>query len=648
MPLRQPLPPPLIHDIAEYGRFMGIADEDKHLIWIAAEGLCAPLPAGWRLYDDVIHDTTYYYHSASQTSQWEHPLDSYYRDLYKYASSNSTQTSPAIPAEVMEMAAYLGIDATTEQFALYIARLAVQAPLTDGWMQMNDDHGEVYYIDQASGERRNTHPLDHYFWQLLADERKAAREDPQPPVQWMEFFQQDGTVYYVHLLTGITQFNFPQLTDIGSAPLSSRRFIHRTSTPTPHPRAYSPTPRRAKQHHQQYQHEQQQAERYQRHTDQFELPSYPASHSPTSLTPLTPLSVLADNHATPVTIQSEKPQRGDSLNSVDGQRKRVAMVMSDELLREDLDSTPKRIVHRLTNRPIRTTSGPSPMFLDLMAKRRDSLQTLSPLPSGYRVHEEKEEEEVFDAKTRSLAERRASAALMLMQANRPDSRASTRSNASRRSTPDELHRGEPPSPSTHRHCVHEFATRTPTPTSTHMPAPHYAKENAEDEDGMLVFDAWFFEGGARGKRRDVLVEFDTFTGRGRISIDGRLLDSNEPLRSQSGRELQAWDLFVGAKISLLGRQVTLQRASQTTAKWIEIKAKRFERFLELLKGELSKYETVKMSFDNRHIPTAPGSTNLRHLLTQILEVSQRFDDLQIGASEEVARARDRLRYELKV
>merc|ERR1712228_596960 len=52
------------------------------LMWIAEEGLKAPLPSEWKpcKTDD---DDIYYFNFDSGESRWEHPCDEYYKKLYK-------------------------------------------------------------------------------------------------------------------------------------------------------------------------------------------------------------------------------------------------------------------------------------------------------------------------------------------------------------------------------------------------------------------------------------------------------------------------------------------------------------------------------------------------------------------------------------
>ena len=76
---------PTQEEIDEYAEFIGMDlqnERDKELMWIAEEGLKAPLPSEWKpcKTDD---DDIYYFNFDSGESRWEHPCDEYYKKLYK-------------------------------------------------------------------------------------------------------------------------------------------------------------------------------------------------------------------------------------------------------------------------------------------------------------------------------------------------------------------------------------------------------------------------------------------------------------------------------------------------------------------------------------------------------------------------------------
>jgi broad specificity phosphatase PhoE len=57
-------------------------DTDQDLLWIAREGLKAPLPDDWKPCKTPDTDEIYYFNFSTGDSAWDHPCDEYYRKLY--------------------------------------------------------------------------------------------------------------------------------------------------------------------------------------------------------------------------------------------------------------------------------------------------------------------------------------------------------------------------------------------------------------------------------------------------------------------------------------------------------------------------------------------------------------------------------------
>ncbi|KAH8608781.1 WW domain [Trypanosoma vivax] len=74
---------PTQDEIAEYAEWMGMKlPEDNEFLYIAREGLKAPLPQYWRpcrTNDDEI----YYFNFKTGESTWSHPMDDYYREKFR-------------------------------------------------------------------------------------------------------------------------------------------------------------------------------------------------------------------------------------------------------------------------------------------------------------------------------------------------------------------------------------------------------------------------------------------------------------------------------------------------------------------------------------------------------------------------------------
>ena len=78
------VPPPSKEQIEEYAKHLGMdVENDSDLLWIAEEGLKDPLPAGWVEYEDEKGQLYYAYGKEKNArTQWEHPNDDLWRNIY--------------------------------------------------------------------------------------------------------------------------------------------------------------------------------------------------------------------------------------------------------------------------------------------------------------------------------------------------------------------------------------------------------------------------------------------------------------------------------------------------------------------------------------------------------------------------------------
>ncbi|KAM9317885.1 uncharacterized protein cep164 isoform 2-T3 [Pholidichthys leucotaenia] len=68
-------------EIQEYAREIGIdPDNELELMWLAREGIVAPLPPEWKPCQDVTGEI-YYFNFSTGQSMWNHPCDEHYRHL---------------------------------------------------------------------------------------------------------------------------------------------------------------------------------------------------------------------------------------------------------------------------------------------------------------------------------------------------------------------------------------------------------------------------------------------------------------------------------------------------------------------------------------------------------------------------------------
>ena len=199
---------PTAMEIAEFARYLGMDPvEDAALLWIAEEALCSPLPENWE--EAVRRDgTPYYYNKKENKSTNKHPLEDFYRSLYKEMKDIQANQEEAAgiadssaaggeggagaaaggaivpsgakeagvrrfvtPNEVRDMSTYLGVDPLSEFSLLHIARAAVLAPLPSNWLEFEDEDGNPYYYDRNTLRVTYRHPADEKYFKQVADER---------------------------------------------------------------------------------------------------------------------------------------------------------------------------------------------------------------------------------------------------------------------------------------------------------------------------------------------------------------------------------------------------------------------------------------------------------------------------------------------
>jgi centrosomal protein CEP164 len=73
---------PAEKEILEYADWLGMKTyEYDEMMWIAKEGLKAPLPKHWRPCKTDSGDI-YYFNFETGDSLWDHPMDEHYKDLF--------------------------------------------------------------------------------------------------------------------------------------------------------------------------------------------------------------------------------------------------------------------------------------------------------------------------------------------------------------------------------------------------------------------------------------------------------------------------------------------------------------------------------------------------------------------------------------
>lgn len=82
-------------EIVEYGKWLGMKlPDDNPFLWIAKEGLKAPLPENWKGCQSDKGEL-YYFNFKTGQSIWDHPMDDHFKDLFKNEKDNPTPRSIA-------------------------------------------------------------------------------------------------------------------------------------------------------------------------------------------------------------------------------------------------------------------------------------------------------------------------------------------------------------------------------------------------------------------------------------------------------------------------------------------------------------------------------------------------------------------------
>ena len=85
---------PTEEEIAEYAKWLGMdLDADKHLFWVAREGLKAPLPPEWKPCQSP-EGELYYFNFQSGESVWDHPCDDHYRGMFQVEKKKNPKPAP--------------------------------------------------------------------------------------------------------------------------------------------------------------------------------------------------------------------------------------------------------------------------------------------------------------------------------------------------------------------------------------------------------------------------------------------------------------------------------------------------------------------------------------------------------------------------
>eukprot|EP00897_Mesotaenium_endlicherianum_P006287 jgi/Mesen1/5687/ME000288S04902 len=91
---------PTQEDILEYAKWLGMElPAETELLWIAREGLKAPLPDNWKPCR-TDEDEIYYFNFSTGQSVWDHPCDDYYKYARPLPARPLTHPSVRLPRDI--------------------------------------------------------------------------------------------------------------------------------------------------------------------------------------------------------------------------------------------------------------------------------------------------------------------------------------------------------------------------------------------------------------------------------------------------------------------------------------------------------------------------------------------------------------------
>ncbi|XP_013173081.1 PREDICTED: centrosomal protein of 164 kDa isoform X1 [Papilio xuthus] len=142
---------PSADEISEYAQQLGIDPEsESHLLPLAREGLMQALPPPWKAYFDEKLQTHYYYNEDTKNTQWEHPLDTVYRELVKKARDASMHDDTC--ASVQELP-------TSEDNTKNLERVETKVESDDDDLSTDSENHPSDVKDAVNAAQRRLTPL---------------------------------------------------------------------------------------------------------------------------------------------------------------------------------------------------------------------------------------------------------------------------------------------------------------------------------------------------------------------------------------------------------------------------------------------------------------------------------------------------------
>uniref|UniRef100_A0A1I8GQP5 WW domain-containing protein n=1 Tax=Macrostomum lignano TaxID=282301 RepID=A0A1I8GQP5_9PLAT len=170
---------PTPEELAEYARSIGInVEEEPELMFLAREGLVAPLPPDWRPIQDrsAEDEAVYYFNFRTGQSSWEHPCDEHYRLLVIKERQRLATAAAAPGASPGRSGSQGGSGAQAEQAAA--ASSQPQTPATTARTPRSlAEHSAIKSTATASGASSNSRIAIGAGSRILLDIGNDSRQD---------------------------------------------------------------------------------------------------------------------------------------------------------------------------------------------------------------------------------------------------------------------------------------------------------------------------------------------------------------------------------------------------------------------------------------------------------------------------------------
>eukprot|EP00672_Neobodo_designis_P003580 CAMPEP_0174877646 /NCGR_PEP_ID=MMETSP1114-20130205/82260_1 /TAXON_ID=312471 /ORGANISM="Neobodo designis, Strain CCAP 1951/1" /LENGTH=179 /DNA_ID=CAMNT_0016113029 /DNA_START=48 /DNA_END=583 /DNA_ORIENTATION=+ len=147
-------------------------------------------------------------------------------------------------------------------------------------------------------------------------------------------------------------------------------------------------------------------------------------------------------------------------------------------------------------------------------------------------------------------------------------------------------RDDEPLPEQQQHQHHEAGDPQPVAYDDD-PEVAAVRSLFPDVPEALEFESWWNERG--GLKRYMSIVFIPAVGQFHVQVDDSKVPLTVAISDRRGRPLQAWDLYVGATVDILGRSTTLMAASMRTVQWIDDNARRLWKIKEALERRVNKF-----------------------------------------------------------